>query len=247
VNFIAAHDGLTLADVVSYAGKHNQANGEDNRDGRDDEPAANFGVEGPTDDIAILRTRSRVQRAMLATMLLAQGTPMLNAGDEIGNSQHGNNNAYCQDNPTGWIDWQHADNGLLAFAQRVLALRREEPALRHDRWFQHAPCAPGELSLAWLTPAGHEMQVHDWHDAGRHAFACRIDTSPDEANLAQSGGSHLLIAFNPEADEQAFDLAPGDWQVVLDSSDELNPGHLPSQPPLRVAAHALVVLRSGSR
>ena len=109
VNFIAAHDGFTLADVVSYASKHNQANGEDNRDGRDDEPAANFGVEGPSADATVLRTRSRVQRAMLATMLLAQGTPMLNAGDEIGNSQQGNNNAYCQDNPTGWIDWQHAD------------------------------------------------------------------------------------------------------------------------------------------
>ncbi len=110
VNFIAAHDGFTLADVVSYASKHNQANGEDNRDGRDDEPAANFGVEGPSADANVLRTRSRVQRAMLATMLLAQGTPMLNAGDEIGNSQQGNNNAYCQDNPTGWIDWQHADH-----------------------------------------------------------------------------------------------------------------------------------------
>ncbi len=105
VNFVAVHDGFTLADVVSYAHKHNQANGENNRDGRGDEIAANFGVEGPTTDTAILRTRSRVQRAMLATTLLAQGTPMLNAGDEIGNSQQGNNNAYCQDNATGWLDW----------------------------------------------------------------------------------------------------------------------------------------------
>jgi len=248
VNFIAAHDGLTLADVVSYARKHNQANGEDNRDGRDDEPAANFGVEGPSADATVLRTRSRVQRAMLATMLLAQGTPMLNAGDEIGNSQQGNNNAYCQDNPTGWIDWQQADHALLDFVQRVLALRREEPALRHERWFQHAPCAQGELSVAWLTPAGHPMQVHDWHDAGRHAFACRIDAAPNGIDAAQQGCSHLLIAFNPEADEQPFSLAPGDWQVALDSSGELLPGHSPpAQRPLRVAAHALVVLRGASR
>jgi glycogen operon protein len=246
VNFIAAHDGRTLADVVSYASKHNQANGEDNRDGRNDEPAANFGVEGASADATVLRTRARVQRAMLATMLLAQGTPMLNAGDEIGNSQQGNNNAYCQDNPTGWIDWQHADHSLLAFVQRALALRREEPALRHERWFQHPPCAQGELSIAWLTPAGHEMQVQDWHDAGRHAFACRVDAAPTDVGSAQSGCSRLLIAFNPEAEEQPFKLAPGDWSLALDSSGELDPGHLRSaQQLLRVPAHALVVLRSG--
>jgi len=248
VNFIAAHDGLTLADMVTYASKHNQANGENNRDGRDDEVAANFGVEGPTTDSAILRMRSRVQRAMLATMLLAQGTPMLNAGDEIGNSQQGNNNAYCQDNPTGWIDWQHADRGLLDFVQRVLALRREEPALRHERWFQNAPCAQGELSLIWLAPAGHEMQIHDWHEAGQYAFACRIDASPNDGTQLHLGCSHLLIAFNPEANAQPFTLARGDWQVALDSSDELGLGHTPSaRQPLSVPAQAVVVLRSGSR
>ena len=150
------HDGYTLADVVSYSRNHNHANGEDNRDGRADEIAAHFGAgpddDGPTDDAAIRRTRARVQRAMLATLLLAQGTPLLNAGDEIGNSQQGNNNAYCQDNATGWLDWTHADRELLAFVQQVLALRLSEPALRHDRWFKHAPCAPGERSLAWLAP-----------------------------------------------------------------------------------------------
>jgi len=248
VNFVAAHDGFTLADVVSYSRKHNQANGEDNRDGRSDEIAVNFGAgpddDGPSDDAAVLQTRNRVQRAMLATLLLAQGTPMLNAGDEIGNSQQGNNNAYCQDNPTGWLDWQHADRGLLAFAQQVLTLRREEPALRHDRWFQQAPCAPGERSLTWLTPAGHEMQVHDWHDGGLHAFACRIDASPGQAHAAGAGCGHLLIAFNPEPQPQAFTLPSGRWQVALDSSADLEAGpRTAALQPFTVPAHALVVLR----
>jgi len=248
VNFIAAHDGFTLADMVSYGGKHNHANGENNRDGRDGEPSASFGVEGPSDDPAVLRTRSRVQRAMLATLLLAQGTPMLNAGDEIGNSQQGNNNAYCQDNPTGWLDWQHADRELLAFAQCTLALRRQEAALRHPFWFHRAPAAAGERSLVWLTPTGHDMQVHDWHEAGQHAFACRIDASPmTEPARPGSNGSgcrHLLIAFNPEAQAVVFVLPPGHWHVALDSAGELVLGSSPgASQHLSVPARSLVVLR----
>jgi glycogen operon protein len=248
VNFIAAHDGFSVADMVRYSGKHNLANGENNRDGRDGEPAANFGVEGPSDDAVIMRTRARLQRAMLATLALAQGTPMLNAGDEIGNSQQGNNNAYCQDNPTGWLDWQHADGELLAFLQRALALRREEPALRHPRWFHHAPAAAGERSLVWLTPAGHEMQVHDWHETGQHAFACRIDASPAVAPARPgtngSGSRHLLVAFNPEAQVQAFTLPPGQWRVALDSAGELAPGLQPTaNQVLNVPERSLVVLR----
>ena len=244
LNFITAHDGFTLADVVSFSRKHNQANGEDNRDGRNGEPASNFGVEGLTSDAAILRQRERVQRAMLATLLLAQGTPMLLGGDELGNSQQGNNNAYCQDNPTGWLAWADADPPLLAFVQRVLALRREEPALHHERWFQHAPCATGERSLVWLTPAGHEMQVHDWHDASQRAFACRIDASPAALQEAREGSRHLLIAFNPEAQTQTFHLPAGRWRVALDSAGELDAGStLPAQQPMAVPAQALVLLR----
>jgi isoamylase len=245
VNFVAVHDGFTLADVVSYGAKHNHANGEDNRDGRSDEIAANFGVEGPSRDATIVAERDRVRRAMLATLLLAQGTPMLNAGDEIGNSQQGNNNAYCQDNPTGWLDWDRADQGLLGFVQQLIALRRAEPALRHARWFQHAPCAPGERSLVWLAPAGHEMQVHDWHDAGQHAFACRIDASPKEPQTrAGTGCCRLLIAFNPEAQAQPFTLPPGLWQVALDSAGQIAVGTRPAaHQPLAVPAHALVALR----
>jgi glycogen operon protein len=129
----------------------------------------------------------------------------------------------------------------------VLALRREEPALRHDRWFQHAPSAPGERSLTWLTPSSHVMQVHDWHGGGQHAFACRIDASPKNAQATPSGCSHLLIAFNPEATPLPFTLPPGQWLVALDSAGEHIAGHRASaHQALVVPAHALVVLRDST-
>ena len=233
VNFIAAHDGFTTADFTAYAKKHNHGNGEDDRDGRDDEIAA-----------AIPDTvRARVRRALLATLLLAQGTPMLLAGDEFGNSQQGNNNAYNQDNPTGWLDWASADADLLAFVQRVLRLRRAEPALRHPRWFQPVPAAAGERSVVWLAPSGHDMQVHHWHDGAQHAFACRIDASPK--NHAEAGGCrHLLIAFNPEASPTTFTLPAGAWQIALDSSQALQ-AWMPDKP-LVLPAHSLVVLRDAT-
>jgi isoamylase len=230
VNFIAVHDGFTLADFTAYAKKVNQANGEDNRDGRDDGIAA----------VVPVGSRRAVRRSLLATLLLAQGTPMLNAGDEFGNSQGGNNNAYNQDNPTGWLDWERADPTLIDFVAEVLALRRAEPALRHERWFAHAPAPAGERSVVWLAPSGHDMQVHDWHDAAQHAFACRIDASPNNGSVG-SGCKHLLIAFNPDERPVAFTLPAGHWQVALDSSGEGTT--LTPHKPLQVSAHALVVLR----
>jgi glycogen operon protein len=230
VNFIAAHDGFTTADFTAYAKKHNHANGENNRDGRDDEIA----VVIPQPERALVR------RALLATLLLAQGTPMLLAGDEFANSQSGNNNAYNQDNTTGWLDWVNADRELMAFVQSVLLLRKAEPALRHDRWFAHAPAPAGERSIVWLAPSGHDMQVHDWHHGSQHAFACRIDAS---AINGQAGGGcrHLLIAFNPEPEPTPFTLPAGDWQIALDSSGEL-PALRPGKPTV-VPAHSLIVLR----
>ena len=230
VNFIAVHDGFTTADFTAYAKKCNQANGEDNRDGRDDEIAAALPEA----------IQPRVRRALLATLLLAQGTPMLLAGDEFGNSQGGNNNAYNQDNPTGWLDWAKADRELQAFVGRVLALRREEPALRHPRWFQPVPAAAGERSVVWLSPSGHDMQVHDWHHGAQHAFACRIDASPMNHGEA-SGCRHLLIAFNPEPRSLPFTLPAGTWQLALDSTGELPP--ITPHKPLTVPEHALIVLR----
>jgi glycogen operon protein len=248
VNFIAAHDGFTLADFTSYTRKHNEANGEGNRDGRDDEigdplngerfgtpdAAAASPAEGPSADPAVTERRHRVRRALLATLLLAQGTPMLCAGDEIGNTQGGNNNAYCQDNAVGWLDWAEADTGLRDFVAEVLALRRAEPALHHDQWFHASSVTPGERTLAWFTPGGAEMHVHDWHDGGQHAFACRID-----------GDAALMIAFNPEPVATAFTLPAGPWALCLDSSGQTHRGPVPARPnPLNVPAHSLVVLKA---
>ena len=237
VNFIAVHDGYTLSDVVSYAAKHNHANGEDNRDGRDGELCANFGVEGPSEDPALRATRERVRRAMLASLLLAQGTPMLNAGDEIGNSQGGNNNAYCQDNPTGWLDWPQADAGLSAYVGELLRLRREHALLHHGRWFVEPPGGPGDACIRWFTPGGAEMQVRDWHDGASLGFAGQL-RCPD--GRAQD----LALVFNPEPQTLIFTLTQGPWILLLDSSGELPAGPLPPGQPLSVPARSLLLLRA---
>jgi glycogen operon protein len=246
VNFIAVHDGYTLADLVSHRHKHNHANGEDNRDGRDGELCANFGAEGPSPDAHINATRDRVRRAMLATLMLAQGTPMLNAGDEIGNSQGGNNNAYCQDNPTGWLGWPQADMALARYVGELAALRREEPLLHHGRWFHadaHTPLAPhaaepraGDALITWYTPLGHEMHVHDWHEPGCLSLACRIRNH----GLAPRA---LMLLFNPGAAAQPFSLPPGRWVVRLDSSACLAREALPT-PAVTAPARSLVVLQN---
>ena len=243
VNFIAVHDGFTLADLTSYSRKHNQANGEDNRDGRDGEPCAPFGAEGRSEDPAVIETRRRLRRGMLATLLLAQGTPMLAAGDEIGHSQQGNNNAYCHDSPLTWLDWERADRDLCNFVGELLALRRAEPALRHDRWFRAPPVAKGERSATWFTPGGHEMTVADWHDVGEPAFACQILASPLEPPA--EGSARLLLAFNPDPEPTRFALPHGLWQVAIDSSGERASGiDLPAVATLDVPARSLLVLRS---
>jgi isoamylase len=179
-------------------------------------------------------------------LLLAQGTPMLCAGDEIGRTQQGNNNAYCQDNAVSWLDWSHADTEFITFVASVLALRRSEPALHHDRWFQPPPCSTGERSLSWATPAGREMQLHDWHDAGQHAFTCLIDASQHDAG--HGARHHLVIAFNPGAAPLAMRLPVGHWQVVLDSSGELALGsELADNGVFDMPERALVVLREQVR
>jgi glycogen operon protein len=244
VNFVTAHDGFTLRDLVSYCHKHNEANGEHNRDGRDGEPSGHFGIEGPTDDAKINALRNRARRAMVATLLLAQGTPMLCGGDEIGNTQGGNNNAYCQDNATGWLNWDSAEHDFCAFVGRVARMRSTEPALRHDHWYRQVPDAAVEPALSWLTPGGAAMQEQDWHDGSAHAFACRIVLP---AGPAQTPGSTraLLLMFNPEAQALPFALGDGVWRLLLDSSAELAPveGELFNRS-IAVPAHALMVFRT---
>ena len=217
VNFVAAHDGRTLADVVSYRDKHNLANGEGNRDGHSHEVCANFGIEGDSDHPLVIDTRRRVRRALLATTLLAQGTPMLCAGDEFGNSQRGNNNAYCQDNATAWLDWCMADSddadGDIDFVASLIALRLGDPLLRHARWFATDPDAH-EPAIHWLRPDGEAMRIDDWHDAHAHAFACQL--AADAASTPR-----WCIVFNPGAQPARFHLPHGPWRLAADSSGTL--------------------------
>ena len=164
INFITAHDGFTLRDLVSYNEKHNEANGEDGADGESHNRSWNCGEEGDTDDAEVLTCRANQQRNLLATLFLSQGVPMLLGGDELGRTQGGNNNAYCQDNEVSWFDWEDVDEDLLEYTRRLIALRREHPALRRRRWFQGRPIR-GTVDIAWLKPDGTEMSDEDW-DAG---------------------------------------------------------------------------------
>ena len=241
VNFITAHDGFTLADVLRYSHKRNEANGEGNRDGRDGELCHNFGAEGHSDDPAILALRDRVRRAMVTTLLLAQGTPMLCAGDEIGNSQGGNNNAYCQDNPTGWLNWAERDTDFEAFVAHVLQLRRQNALLRHTDWFAGHFEPGGPPSLQWIKPSGEAMQTQDWHDRFAGAFGCQITARQAVTVGVATPPNCVLIAFNPEPRPMRFHLG-GSFVVVLDSSQEL-PAQTACKQHLLVPAHALVVLR----
>jgi glycogen operon protein len=170
VNFVTAHDGFTLADLVSYERKHNEANGEDNRDGTDDNRSSNAGVEGPTDDPAIRTVRGRRQRALLATLLLSSGVPMITAGDEMGRTQHGNNNAYCQDNEISWLDWEHADTELLSLVCRLIHLRNGSPVLRQRAFFEGHSDESGVKDIAWFRTDGTEMDESDWYEASPAAL-----------------------------------------------------------------------------
>jgi glycogen operon protein len=165
VNYVTVHDGFTLADLVSYERKHNEANGEDNRDGSDENDSTNFGVEGPTDDPNILELRRQARRNQLASLMLAQGVPLMLAGDEIGNSQRGNNNAYCQDNPIGWVDWSalgNAEDDMTSLVSELTALRRRFSQLRARRWVEGRR-PDGSFGVLWLTPHATEMTEQDWN------------------------------------------------------------------------------------
>jgi glycogen operon protein len=209
VNFITAHDGFTLTDLVSYSHRHNQANGEGNRDGHLANFSTHFGIEGPTGDSAINAQRMRAKRALLTTLLASQGTPMLLAGDEIGRTQRGNNNAYCQDNEISWIDWTHADRDLCAFVRRLIELRRRHPHLHLNRWLSERRQSDGHKEIEWLRPDGHPMSVDDWHDDSRH---CMAVTGGDAA-------ARLLALFNAEPAAVQFTLPAGPWQLEIDSAD----------------------------
>lgn len=219
VNFVCAHDGFTLRDLVSYNEKHNDANGEENRDGHNDNASYNWGAEGDTDDEEILAVRARVQRAMLATLLLSTGTPMLLAGDEFGNTQHGNNNAYCQDNPISWLNWRDTEEDLgqqlISFVEQLSALRQAHPSLRGMRYMAGETLITPEITMvAWFHHDGSWMEPSHWDDPEGTTVMLRRAVRADDDSLDLT-----LVALNGSGDDLEFQLPPipGQWQPVLDS------------------------------
>ncbi|MFN3548391.1 MAG: glycogen debranching protein GlgX [Mesorhizobium sp.] len=218
VNFVTAHDGFTLMDLVSYNDKHNEANGEENRDGHSHNLSWNCGAEGPTDDTAILELRDRMRRNLAATVLLSQGTPMILMGDELGRSQHGNNNAYCQDNEMNWLRWgddvDERDRAFFDFMRKIIALRLDQPLLR-QRFFLHGEPRPnGASGVRWLRADGKGMTDEDWLQPHTRAFAMLLFTD----------GQKLLIVFNAHYEDIDFALPEGlasGWRVLLDTADPL--------------------------
>ncbi|MGV3694601.1 MAG: glycogen debranching protein GlgX [Paracoccus marcusii] len=230
VNFVAAHDGFTLMDTVSFNDKHNEANGEENRAGHNHNLSDNMGAEGPTDDPAITAARDRRRRNLIATLMLSQGTPMLLAGDELGNSQGGNNNAYAQDNPTGWVDWDGADPAFLDFVRRVIAFRRAHPILRQKRFLHSQPREQDGLpDLFWRRADGAPMTPDDWNDPDRRLLAAEMRmASGTPAYAALPGAVFLVFNNGPEAQVRLPDAPDGRWRRRLDSARDDDPD-LPAQ------------------
>ncbi|MBB3978889.1 glycogen operon protein [Rhizobium azooxidifex] len=221
VNLLSAHDGFTLADTVSYDGKHNEANGEDNRDGHSANHSHNMGWEGPTDDPGIAEARARRRRNMMATLLLSQGVPMILGGDEVGNSQGGNNNAYCQDNEIGWTDWSGLDDPFVDFCRRMIALRKEHGCLRPER-FLDGSSGDGPTEIAWFREDGHPMDEAAWGDAGRRLVMLYLAKTA-QADDGQQIADQLLLVFNAGGDCEIRLPSPNGvarWQRVLDTGAE---------------------------
>ena len=210
LNYVVSHDGFTLRDLVSYDLRHNEANGEGNRDGHGHNLSWNCGIEGPTDDPVVLALRARLQRALLATLLLAQGTPMLAAGDELGHSQQGNNNPYCQDNAITWIDWSRTDETLIDFCAALIRTRRELLPLG-EHWHDDARDADGNDGLRWLRPDGEPLQGEQWHDPASRTLGLRI------GRRGQAGPA-LLLLVNAGPRPLDWPLPEGRWRWLLDSS-----------------------------
>lgn len=242
VNFIAAHDGFTLMDTVSYAHKHNAANGEDNRDGHGHNLSDNMGVEGPTDDPAIRARRNRRRRNLIATLMLSQGTPMLLAGDELGNSQGGNNNAYCQDNPIGWVDWDNADPVFLDFVRRVIAFRRAHPILRQKR-FLHSQAREqdGLPDLFWRRADGAAMTTDDWNDPHLRLLAAEMRMASGTPAYAALTGAVFVVFNNGHGAKVRLPDAVrgGHWRRRLDSTRDSDPDE-PAQAVEPIPAESVV-------
>jgi glycogen operon protein len=232
VNLLAVHDGFTLADLVSYIDKHNEANGENNRDGHSNNSSWNCGVEGPTDDPGINAARKRDVRALLATLFVSRGTVLVAQGDELGRTQKGNNNAYAQDNEITWVDWDNADGALVDFVASLQQFRKAHPALSNDKFLSGQERAGGR-DVTWLHPDGREMTEGDWHDAGGSVLGMWLDVGDDEVLVWFNRRNEPVTAGLPERD--------GVWSVALVSDAEADVG-LDEDGAVTLPARSVVVM-----
>jgi glycogen operon protein len=261
INFVVAHDGFTLSDLVSYNSKHNEANGEDNRDGTDDNQSWNCGVEGPTDDPAINELRQRQKRNMLATLFLSQGVPMLCVGDEVGRTQHGNNNAYCQDNDISWFNWNWSktDQALLEFTTFLINLRQNHPVFHRRQFFQGRRIHGGEVKdISWFRPDGKEMTEEDWSQGFARCLGVRLagdaiaetdtqgDPIRDDTFLILLNAHHEPITFILPAHKRGVR-----WELVFDTRDGLPAGtrsqHLKGGASYDLEHRSMALLRARSK
>jgi glycogen operon protein len=234
INFVTAHDGFTLRDLVSYERKHNRANGEDNRDGTDNNRSWNCGVEGETNDPEVVALRRRLAANLMTTLCFSNGVPMLTAGDERGRTQRGNNNAYGQDNEISWIDWRPDDAWLDVYeiTKTALRLRRDHPVLRQRHWFAGLPTIEGgPKDLVWLHPDGREMTASDWHDDGLHAIGAFLSGDPLRSpgpRGEQLRDKSFAIWHNAGAEDLKLTLPENKWvhtgEVVLSTNADLAVG-----------------------
>jgi isoamylase len=254
INFVTCHDGFSLHDLVSYDHKHNDANGESNRDGTDDNRSWNHGTEGETDDPEIRALRTRQKRNFIATLFLSQGVPMISHGDELSRTQQGNNNAYCQDNELAWMSWR-TDDDLSGFVRRVSELRGAHPVFRRRRFFEgrtHGGALDGERDIVWLTPSGEEMARSDWHTGYARAVAVYLNgdaiTEPDTRGQRVRDDSFLLL-LNAHSESITFRLPDEgfgeQWEVALDTATELVEDREPvkANEEIQLVDRGLLVLR----
>ena len=228
VNFVTAHDGFTLADLTAYDDKHNEANGEDNNDGESDNRSWNGGEEGDTDNLEVLEVRERQRRNLLGTLLLSAGVPMILGGDELGRTQHGNNNAYCQDNELSWYDWDHVDDHMLAFTRTALALRRNHPALRPREYLRGPEGGPAQLVL--YRPDGEQMTADDWQNPMARTLAVALDGRQIADVEGDTSRDRFLLLLNAHHEPVEFKIPArrGLWKAVLttggpDDTPEIGP------------------------
>jgi glycogen debranching enzyme GlgX len=242
VNFITAHDGFTLRDLVSYQAKHNELNGEGNRDGHGHNCSWNCGEEGESTDPAVLERRRRLQRALLTTLLVAQGVPMLQGGDELGRTQRGNNNAYCQDNALTWLDWRDADAELIDFVAGLIDLRRRYPQLRRRNWLTGQAVGDDQPDVVWWHPAGRAMRVADWQSKKLGAFGMQLAAEIIAVGATQDTET-LLCLFNRDEIPVSF-LLPGEavWWQVFDSSAQAPCARLQREKTSLVPARSVQIL-----